>query len=106
MQTENRLFDDFARMAGGALGALTGLRQEIEARIREQLDRLIASMDLVTREEFEAVKAMAAKARAEQERLQTRLAALEKAVKPTKPTRPRTGARRPKSKPAAGHKVA
>ena len=105
MQTENRFFDDFARMAGGALGALTGLRQEIEARIREQLDRLIASMDLVTREEFEAVKAMAAKARAEQERLQTRLAALERAVKPTKTARPGTGPRRPKSKPAAGHKA-
>ena len=93
MQTENRFFDDFARMAGGALGALTGLRQEIEARIREQLDRLVASMDLVTREEFEAVKAMAAKARAEQERLQTRVAALEKAVKPTKAPPPSTGPR-------------
>lgn len=106
MQTENRIFDDFAKMAGGALGALTGLRQEIEARIREQLDRLIASMDLVTREEFEAVKAMAAKARSEQERLQARLAALEKEAKPTKRAEPRSAPRRSKSKRKTARKSA
>jgi len=80
MASENRLFDDLARMAGGAMGALAGVRQEIEARLREQMERWLASMDLVTREEFEAVKAMAAKARTEQERLEQRLAALESAV--------------------------
>ena len=77
MQSQNRFFDDFARMAGGAMGALAGIRQEIEARLREQMERWLASMDLVTREEFDAVKAMAAKARAEEERLEQRVAALE-----------------------------
>jgi BMFP domain-containing protein YqiC len=77
MQTRNRFFDDFARLAAGATGALSGVKSEVEARLREQLERLLAGMDLVDRDEFEAVKAMAAKARAEQEGLAARLAALE-----------------------------
>lgn len=77
MQTQNRFFDDMARVASGALSGFTGLRQEIEARVREQIERLLRDMDLVTREEFEAVKAVAATARAEQERLAARLAKLE-----------------------------
>jgi BMFP domain-containing protein YqiC len=77
MQSQNRLFDDIARVAAGAVGALSGVRGEVESRIRDQLERLLAGMDLVSREEFEAVKAMAAKARAEQEILQRRLDALE-----------------------------
>ncbi|MGD9614629.1 MAG: accessory factor UbiK family protein [Alphaproteobacteria bacterium] len=85
MQSQNRFFDDLARMAAGAAGALTGVRGEVEARFRDQLERVLAGMDLVSREEFEAVKAMAAKAREEQEillrrieALETRLAALER----------------------------
>ena len=77
MQTENRLFDDFARLATGAVGTLTGMRQEIEVRVKEQLDRLLSRMDLVTREEFDAVQEMAARARLEQELMGQRLAALE-----------------------------
>jgi BMFP domain-containing protein YqiC len=77
MQSQNRFFDDMARVASGAVGALTGVRGEIEARFRDQLERILAGMDLVSREEFEAVKAMAAKAREEQELLQQRVAALE-----------------------------
>jgi BMFP domain-containing protein YqiC len=77
MQSQNRLFDDIARVAAGAVGALSGVRGEVETRIRDQLERLLAGMDLVSREEFEAVKAMAAKAREEQEILQRRLDALE-----------------------------
>ena len=92
MQTDNRLLDDLARMASGAVGALTGVRAEIEARVRDQLERILARMDLVTREEFEAVRAMAAKARAEQERLEAQIAILEarleslvpKAVRPAR----------------------
>ena len=64
-------------MATGALGALTGVRAEVEARMRDQLERVLARMDLVTREEFEAVQAMAAKARTEQEALEQRVAELE-----------------------------
>jgi len=77
MQTDNRLLDDLARMASGAVGALTGMRAEVEARLRDQLERILARMDLVTREEFDAVRAMAAKARSEQERLEARLAVVE-----------------------------
>jgi len=77
MQTQNRFFDDLARVAAGAMGALTGMRSEVETRIREQLERVLAGMDLVSRDEFEAVKAMAAKARSEQEDLHKRVASLE-----------------------------
>lgn len=77
MQTENRFFDDMARVASGALSGFTGVRQEVEARFREQIERILRDMDLVTREEFEAVKAVAAAARAEQERLAARVARLE-----------------------------
>lgn len=77
MQTQNRFFDDLARVANGAVGALSGVRSDIEARFRDQLERVLAGLDVVSREEFEAVKAMAAKARAEQEELQQRVAALE-----------------------------
>jgi BMFP domain-containing protein YqiC len=82
MQSQNRFFDDIARVAGGAVGALSGVRGEIEARVRDRLERVLAGMDLVSREEFEAVKAMAAKARAEQEELLRRIAALEVRDKP------------------------
>jgi BMFP domain-containing protein YqiC len=77
MQTDNRILDDLARVASGALSALTGVREEVEARLRDQFQRILDRMNLVRREEFEAVEAMAAKARAEQERLAERLAALE-----------------------------
>jgi len=80
MQVDNRLLDDLARMAGGAAGALSGVRGEIEARLKQQFERILAEMDLVSREEFEAVKAMAARARAEQEMLEKRVAALEAAL--------------------------
>ena len=89
MQSQNRIFDDIARVAGGAIGALSGVRGEIEARVRDQLERILAGMDLVSREEFEAARAMAAKAREEQEillrridALETRLAALERGSDP------------------------
>jgi BMFP domain-containing protein YqiC len=77
MQSQNRFFDDMARVASGAMGALSGVRGEIESRFRDQLERILAGMDLVSREEFEAVKAMAAKAREEQEVLLQRIAELE-----------------------------
>jgi len=84
MQSQSRFFDDLARVAAGAAGAISGVRGEIEARARDQLERVLAGMDLVSREEFEAARAMAAKARDEQEKLlrrveelETRLAALE-----------------------------
>jgi hypothetical protein len=80
MQSQSRFFDDLARVAAGAVGTLSGVKGEVESRLREQLERVLAGMDLVTRDEFEAVKAMAAKARAEQEDLAKRVAELEGAV--------------------------
>ena len=77
MQTENRLLDDLARVATGALGALSGMRDEVEARMRDQFERILGRMNLVRREEFDAVQAMAAKARAGQEALEQRVALLE-----------------------------
>ncbi len=102
MQTDNRIFDDFARMAGGALNALTGLKTEIESLIRQQFESFLGGMNLVTREEFEAVQALAARARDEQEALAKRVAALEaRGGEGQGDARPATGAakrpRRPKA---------
>ena len=85
MQGQNRFFDDVARVASGAVGAIAGVRGEVEARLRDQLERVLAGMDLVSREEFEAVKAMAAKAREEQELLRRQLEALEARLDGSKP---------------------
>ena len=84
MQVENRFLDDLARVANGAIGALSGLRGEIEGLVKQRVERLLADMNLVTREEFEAVKAVAAKARSEQEVLEKRVASLEAAAKKPK----------------------
>ena len=69
MQTQNRFLVDIARLATGAAGVAAGMRGEIEAKLRLRLERLLADMELVTREEFEAVRDTAAKTRAEQEDL-------------------------------------
>jgi BMFP domain-containing protein YqiC len=74
---ENRILDDLAKVAAGALGGVSGLKQEMEARMRQQFERVLTGMAVVNRDEFEAVKAMAAMAREEQEKLTVRLAALE-----------------------------
>jgi hypothetical protein len=81
MQTENRFIDDLARLASGALGSAAALREEIEARFRQRLDSILAGQDLVRRDEFEAVKAMAAAAREKNEELERRVAALESSRK-------------------------
>ena len=94
MQTDNRLLDDLSRVATGAFSALTGVREEIESRMREQFEKVLARMDVVSREEFDAVQAMAARARAEQEALAQRLAALESRLADLagKPAKATTGA--------------
>ena len=84
MQTDNKLLDDLARVAASAIGTLQGVRDEVEARLRDQFERILSSMDLVTREEFDAVKAMAAAARHENDALEKRIEALEKSSAPTK----------------------
>ena len=80
MQVDTRFLDDLARVANGAVGALSGVSEEVEAMVRQRVERLLADMDLVTRDEFEAVKAVAAKARLEQEALEDRVATLEAAL--------------------------
>ena len=77
MDKDSRLFDDLARMANGAMSSFAALRDEAEARLREQAEHVAASMDLVRRDEFEAVQALAANAREQAEVLAERLAALE-----------------------------
>ena len=76
-QTTNRFLDDLARLMTDAAGAADGLQREVTGVMRAQAERLLNEMDVVQREEFETVKAMAEKARAENELLSARIAALE-----------------------------
>ena len=77
MQTDNPFLDGLARFFTDAAGAAQSLREEIDTFMRQRLEKLVADMDFVPREEFEAVKALAANARSENERLDARLAVLE-----------------------------
>jgi BMFP domain-containing protein YqiC len=101
MSTGKRIFEDAARMAGGAAGALAGIKQEVEQLVRQQLDRLLDQLDLVTRDEFNAVKEMAATARAENEELARRLDALENSAAKPRKAAAKKGAQR-KTGPAKG----
>ncbi|CAH1663889.1 accessory factor UbiK family protein [Chelatococcus asaccharovorans] len=76
-QTTGRFFDDVARLFTDAAGVADGARREAEAIMRAQMERLLRTMDVVTREEFEAVRQMALIAREENEKLEARIAALE-----------------------------
>lgn len=76
-QTTSRIFDDFARLMNDAAGVATGVRREAEMVMRAQAERILRELDVVTREEFETVKELAAAAREENERLAARIAALE-----------------------------
>jgi BMFP domain-containing protein YqiC len=80
MAERPRFFDDLAGVAGGAFSALAGMREEVEATIRARVDEAIRRLDLVKREDLEAVQEMAALARAGQEAAELRLAALEAKV--------------------------
>jgi len=102
MQSENRFFDDLAKMINGVAGTVAGAGREAEAAMRERAKEFVGRMDFVSREEFEAVKEMAAKARVEAEALKARLDKLEGAAKPAsaKPA-PAKAAAAPKAKPAA-----
>jgi BMFP domain-containing protein YqiC len=73
----NRILDDFARLMTDAAGAAQGVRKEVEAAFHAQAERFLNGMDVVKREEFEAVREMAARARDENEALKTRIEALE-----------------------------
>ena len=77
MQTDNRLFDDFAKFMNGAAGTIAWVGREAEAGLRERMKEWMGGLDFVSRDEFEAVKAMAAAARDEADALKVRLDALE-----------------------------
>lgn len=77
MQTDNRLFDDFAKFMNGAAGTIAGVGREAEAGLRERMKEWIAGLDFVSRDEFEAVKAMAAAARDDADALKARLDAMD-----------------------------
>lgn len=83
MQSENRLFDDFVKMMNGAAGTLAGMGREAEGAFRERARDWIGGLDLISRDEFEAVKAMAIAAREENEALRTRIQLLEAGLNAT-----------------------
>ncbi|CAN5148344.1 MAG: accessory factor UbiK family protein [Pseudomonadota bacterium] len=97
MQSENRLFDDFVKMVNGVAGTVAGVGREAEESMRERMREWMGGMDFVSRDEFDAVKSMAAAAREESEILKSRISALEAKVAG------RAGAakRSPKPKPGA-----
>ncbi|MCJ9429701.1 accessory factor UbiK family protein [Kordiimonas marina] len=78
MQTSNKIFDDIAKLATGAVGAAHSVKAEMEDHFRAWLDRQLSQMDLVSREEFEVVRDMAEKARLENEALRAEIDALKK----------------------------
>ncbi|TWB35845.1 accessory factor UbiK family protein [Nitrospirillum pindoramense] len=79
MQVDNKVLDDLARVAGGAVGAVAGLKNEVEGHVRQRLERMLSGLDMVRRDEFEAVKEMAARARAQEDEI-NRLLALQQAL--------------------------
>ena len=78
MQTRNKVFDDLSQLMTNAMGVAQGAREEAETAMKSLIDRWLADRDFVTREEFDAVRAMAQKAREENEALKARIEALEK----------------------------
>jgi BMFP domain-containing protein YqiC len=80
MQSQNRLFDDFVKVMNGAAGTIAGMTREAQASMQERAREWIGGLDMVSRDEFEAVKAMAVAAREEAEALKARVAALESAA--------------------------
>lgn len=81
MQTQSSVFDDLARLMTGAMGMAQGMGDEARSFMRSQADRFVAEMDLVGRDEFEAVKQLAAEARAEADALRERVSELEKLLR-------------------------
>ena len=100
MQSENRLFDDFVKMMNGVAGTMAGMGREAEGSMREKMREWVGGMDFVGRDEFEAVKAMAAAARDENEALQARIAVLEmRLTAATTSDKPTPRKPRPKAEP-------
>jgi BMFP domain-containing protein YqiC len=88
MQSENRLFDDFVKVMNGAAGTLAGMTREAESAFRERMREWVGGLDMVSREEFEAVKAIAVAGREETQALKARLEKLEAAAAASAPKGP------------------
>jgi BMFP domain-containing protein YqiC len=84
-QTSGRLLDEFAKLMNDVAGVAQGVRREVETAVKSQAERFVGEMDLVQREEFEAVRDMAAKAREENDALKARVAALEAKLSGSEP---------------------
>ena len=99
MQSQNRIFDDLVKMMNGVAGTMAGAGREAEASMREKMREWVGGMDFVSRDEFDAVKAMAIAARDENESLKQRIEALELGARPAaaaaqpKPAKPAKGAK-------------
>ena len=91
----NRILDEFAKFMTDAAGAAQGVRKEVETAFRAQAERILNSMDVVQREEFDAVRDMAAKARVENEKLMARIDALEAKLGQTPAKKPAAAAKKP-----------
>ena len=88
MQSQNRIFDDFVKFMNGAAGTLAGMTREAQAAMQERFREWVGGLDLIKRDEFDAVKAMAVAAREDNEALRARIEALEgKGAAPAKPAR-------------------
>jgi len=94
MQSENRIFDDFVKVMNGAAGTIAGMTREAEGAFRERMREWVGGLDMVSREEFEAVKAIAVAAREESQGLKVRIEALEAAASAPAP--------KPRGKGSAG----
>lgn len=106
MPFDTKLIDDLVRVATGAFGAVAGVREEARTRLREQFEHVLSRLDVVTREEFEIVRALAQRAREEQELLAARVAALEAAAKPAASKRAAPATATAAAKPARKAKAA
>jgi len=94
MQTRSRFFEDLARVASGAVSTAAGIKEEVEGLIHQRIERALARMDVVPREEFDAVRDMAAKARSEQEKLEARVAVLEALLAEKAAAKPKSASRK------------
>ena len=105
-QSSNRIMDEFAKLMNDAAGAAQGVKREVESAVRSQMERFMGDMDIVQREEFEAVREMAAKAREENDALGKKIEALEAQLAGAAPKARKPAARKPAAAKRAAAKGA
>jgi BMFP domain-containing protein YqiC len=104
-QTSNRIMDEFAKLMNDAAGAAQGVKREVETAVRRQMERFLGDMDIVQREEFEAVREMAVKARQENDALGKKVEALEAQLAGAGPKAKKPAARKPTAAKSAAAKA-